>query len=520
MAWRRRLTTDRRSWNRDGPPALTTRAGGVGLPAEEALSDDIVSSYATTAGAPLTRRSRERPRSEPYCLPDGQADVHGESLNIEEEHPLRVLLVTRFFPPSPEVGARRPANLVRALTQREHEVTVITAAEDSSLPAAPGTSFRFVSPQRGLREVLVGGKRLLRSAAPRLHAEDGQEEARAAVSTSYWRRLALSYAWLPDDQQGFILPAAKAAIAELKSGQYDVMLTTAPPFSAHLVGLLASAFVAVPWVAEFRDPWIYEGRRARDVYSSSAAAVDRWLERVCLRRSSEVIAVSQRTASLLRSRRAQVHRPAPLLALNGIESFAPPRPATRAPGPVRVLHAGSLYGGRDPRPFFETLARLRNTGRLPAQGLEVDFVGDCEEYQGTPLRDIVGSCGLGAMVTLHGRLPHPRVVEMQSRADLLLLLAQKQPLQVPQKLYEYLGAARPILAYADEMGETTEMLRHVGGHFVVTERNEDGDQVTQAALAASISGWCPSTGVLAAWATDAQLGQLVQDLEHRFSRQR
>jgi len=58
-------------------------------------------------------------------------------------------------------------------------------------------------------------------------------------------------------------------------------------------------------------------------------------------------------------------------------------------------------------------------------------------------------------------------------ADLLLLLSQNQPAAVPTKLYEYLGTRIPILAFTDEASEVADMLRQVGGHYVVTSGDAD-----------------------------------------------
>jgi hypothetical protein len=100
-------------------------------------------------------------------------------------------------------------------------------------------------------------------------------------------------------------------------------------------------------------------------------------------------------------------------------------------------------------------------------------------------------------------------------ADLLLLLAQDQPLSVPNKLYEYLGMGKPIFAVADEQGETTRLLREVGGHFVLDahEEPEVMERTLAEVFAVQPAGVQPPSPALAALATAAQMRTLTDWLE-------
>ena len=106
-------------------------------------------------------------------------------------------------------------------------------------------------------------------------------------------------------------------------------------------------------------------------------------------------------------------------------------------------------------------------GALP-EDAAVDFIGDCAEYRGQKVTDIARALNISKRVAVRGRVPIEEGRRLLRSASGLLLLAQNQPLQVPQKLYDYLEAGRPILAYADRDGETAQMLRGVGGHVVIT----------------------------------------------------
>ena len=77
------------------------------------------------------------------------------------------------------------------------------------------------------------------------------------------------------------------------------------------------------------------------------------------------------------------------------------------------------------------------------------LIGRCREFQGRPVSALVAERGLSEIVRIDDWLPHDQVRVEMLEADALVLFAQHQPLQVPNKLYEYLATGRPILAFVD-----------------------------------------------------------------------
>src|SRR5690606_13697581 len=132
-----------------------------------------------------------------------------------------------------------------------------------------------------------------------------------------------------------------------------------------------------------------------------------------------------------------------------------------------------LYHQRDPRPLMRALSALRRSGELGDTRVELAFYGRCRWFHDVSLEKEAADLGLADWVSFHEPVPRSKVRELMAGSNLLLLLAQDQPLQIPQKLYEYLGAKRPILAFADAEGETASMLTSAGGHFLVQSNDQD-----------------------------------------------
>jgi glycosyltransferase involved in cell wall biosynthesis len=438
----------------------------------------------------------------------------------EREARVHVLLIAYHFPPDPEVGSLRSAKVAEAFRSAGHEVTVITGRLPGEGPlrtASPGISVHAVKPLPNAREIYLGAKKLFVGARAdatyaTLSPNATSTDARKVAS---WKRYVGSLLWLPDDRQGFIFAAVRRARRIHRHSPIDLLYTTAPPFSVHLAGLLLKRATGVPWAAEFRDPWTDNPGKPVHVRSGGSDAAERWLERRCLSAADHVVAVSSGIERLLRARLAPPRRERLMLVRSGIEHFRaePARAAARAP--FRIVHVGTFYHRRDPRPFLGALASLIRRMHLGPADVQVDLIGNCRYYHDISLEDSVAALGLSDIVHFYDWMPHKECLARVADADLLLLLAQDQPNQVPNKLYEYLGMRVPILAFADDIGEAAAMLRGVGGHYVVCNADRaQAESVLNRAFTTHAKGEAPTMdeALLEEWSTRNQMTRLVAAL--------
>jgi hypothetical protein len=121
-----------------------------------------------------------------------------------------------------------------------------------------------------------------------------------------------------------------------------------------------------------------------------------------------------------------------------------------------------MYMGRDPRPFLQALAQLRRQRGAGHRPVHAAFLGR-NTGGAFDLEAEVRQHGLAGAVHLGGQVPYGQSLRDMARADVLLLLdSPGRRVGVPAKLYEYLGAGRPILALAEPDGDTAWVLRQSG----------------------------------------------------------
>jgi glycosyltransferase involved in cell wall biosynthesis len=212
----------------------------------------------------------------------------------------------------------------------------------------------------------------------------------------------------------------------------------------------------IPLVADFRDPWVSCPWAPPESPSHGPNLRQRWeahQERRLMREADAIIANTPNTAQAL----AEVYplaRERITSIPNGFdpEVFQPPLLLTPKPpdAPITLLHPGQLYAGRDPRPLLRALAGLHRDARSDVR-FHLRFIGHLEsDARDYDIAAEARSLDLGAALSVEPQLPYAHVIEEMRRSDILLLLdTPARRLGVPAKLYEFLGAGRPILSLTE-----------------------------------------------------------------------
>lgn len=345
-----------------------------------------------------------------------------------------ILLVSYFYPPTRDTGARRPAAMAKYLARLGHRVTVLTTTAfgepDPGAETEPGVEVLRANDLQAVRARLAGHERI-----------DSLFD-----SDSYsGRPHPLSYAVVPEPLRLAWAPfARRAALRAHRDRPFDAVITTSPPESAHLIGRALQRRGA-RWVADVRDAWTFEPLRPRFPLALQRRADER-MERRLLGAADAVVVVSEPAAEDLRSRGIAD----PTVIANAWDPDDDPDSETidstaglLDSGRTSLLYTGRFGSyGRDPGPFAAALRSLAAGSPELAARLEVAIAGPLTDDE----RDLFAA-GLDPIaVKLLGSLERDRTLALQRHADALLLLAQPTRSQLVNfKLFEYLAAGRPIL---------------------------------------------------------------------------
>ncbi|HXE56832.1 MAG TPA: glycosyltransferase, partial [Gemmatimonadales bacterium] len=305
---------------------------------------------------------------------------------------MRVLLVSYHYPPDPAVGGLRATKVAAALQANGHDVTVMASSRTDGYRAprteadrqAPGVSIHRITPVPNPRDIygLLKGRFHRHADSPGPHGASTPSGTSPAVPA--WKRALFSLLWLPDPMQGFALSVLAAYFTRVRS-RPDLVYTTAPPFSTHLAGLVLRSALGIRWAAEFRDPWTDNPWKPRSVRTGFSDAAERWLERRVLGTADHIVCVSEGIRCGLAGKVPPTLHDRFLVVRNGIDQLAPAPPPRSAGAPFRIVHVGTFYHRRDPRPFLTALAAVIRRRALTPADLRVELIGHCRWFDGVSI---------------------------------------------------------------------------------------------------------------------------------------
>ena len=361
---------------------------------------------------------------------------------------MKLLLVTLYFPPAGGGGVQRPLKFASHLPALGIETHVLApddpkwVHEDADLP---------LPTQAWIHRARYLGPRS-RRLADELHGRSGLDLALRRAS-SVGRRLLL-----PDENVTWNATAIPKAISIVRREGIDVVLTTSPPGSVHLIGAAVQKATGAKWVADLRDSIVLHPHRSVEGTGARAKQKARaGIARLVAHQADAIVAASEAIAA---ETRATEPRGRVVTIANGsdFDDFAGLDYVRR--DRFRVTHAGSFFGKRDPKPFLRALAE---------SGLEdvtVRFVGDFRPGD----REFVDSLGLGDRVELIEYVPRRESLRLQRDSDALLLLIPEADGRgrgiLSGKVFEYLAAERPVLAVVPPDGAAAKLVREAGAGLV------------------------------------------------------
>ena len=437
---------------------------------------------------------------------------------------MRLLLVSHHFPPMGGAGVQRALKFVRYLGGFGVQPVVLAGddpdyLQDPSLldELPPGLQVLRVPHRTLLQRMLARRVPSPGAAPPGLRRGTGLSPAWRDALLGAWSALQ----W-PDERGGWARAARAPARRLLHDAGIEMIMSTAPPVAAHALARRLARGAGLPWVADWRDLWADNPGRTAPAWRR---ALERRVERRWLRDAAGVIAV---TPAWQRRYAAQLDGRCPVAWIpNGYDEadFTGLVPAPLpADGALRLVHAGSFYGPRDPAPLLQAMDRVLRERPAGARALKLRLVG------------AIGSRFEAALAAFDARhpgvverrpyVPHAEALAEMRAADALLLVvgagdgrrAEVVAGTLPGKLFEYLRADRPVLLLGDPAGDAAALLRRHGRGWIADETRPDEIAAALAALCHAPAVPAPSASLPAVPAPSASPPAPPQAEVARFER--
>ncbi len=258
--------------------------------------------------------------------------------------------------------------------------------------------------------------------------------------------------FIPDARVLWVKPAVAFLETYIKEHSIDVLITTGPPHSLHLIGLALQEKVGVKWVADFRDPWTTIGYHKDLNLSPKAEQKHKQLERTVLQKADLILVTSPTTQKEFQAITLQ---PIEVIT-NGYDT----EKIDKQPLDEKftLAHIGSLLSERNPKIFWKVLQELCNEYPQFKADFQLKLIGKVSQE----VLDSLQEFHLIDHLTNLGYLSHLEAVTEQRKSQVLLLIEIDRldtRCIIPGKLFEYLVSERPIIGIGPKDSDFATILK-------------------------------------------------------------
>ena len=384
----------------------------------------------------------------------------------------KVLIITYYWPPSGGAGVQRWLKFVKYLRDFGYEPIIYTPSngempvEDLTLlkdiPASIEILQQPIWEPYSVYKTFVGQKK-----EEKINTGFLTENKKPGLSQklSVWIR---GNFFIPDARRFWVKPSVKFLRQYISNHPIDAIVSTGPPHSMHLIARALHQKTAIPWLADFRDPWTKIDFYKDLMLTSWADAIHHKLELAVLREANRVVTVSP-TLTAEMAILAGANKVVTIT--NGYDQDDLKPNDIPLDQVFSIAHIGTLVKTRNPLLLWEVIVELIDTLPEFSNHLQIKLVGKVDLKITQTLEDK----GLLKYVKRIDYLPHDQITAVQQQSQVLLLVINDTPNSkgiLTGKLFEYLSAKRPIIGIGPVDGDAAQVLNETGAGQMFSDKHK------------------------------------------------
>jgi glycosyltransferase involved in cell wall biosynthesis len=272
---------------------------------------------------------------------------------------------------------------------------------------------------------------------------------------------------LPDRWQSWIFTGVLKGLELIRRHRPDIIWSTYPIASAHMIALILHKITKVPWIADFRDSMT----EANYPKNNIVRYCYRWIEKRAVKNAMVSVFTAPSAKKMYIARYGIKFSERFVVIENGIDEIifkkinTPLQNTMLKKKPYKFIHSGLLYQEeRNPEHFFKAIRILKETGSINASKLKIILraSGNEAEYQNK-----IDSLQISDIIHFADPIPYKEaLLEMLTADGLLLFQGSSCNHQIPAKIYEYLRTGLPIIGLGDARGDTCQLLKKAGHSYM------------------------------------------------------
>ncbi len=393
----------------------------------------------------------------------------------------KVLIITYYWPPSGGAGVQRWLRFVKNLRNFGWEPIVYTtenpiyASYDenliSEIPQKIQTFKHRIKEPNNFLGNLFFWKKSKNSIIYQNQQQKG--EKRSITQKLLW--FIRGNFFIPDSRFLWIKPSVKYLSNVLSENKYDLIISTGPPHSLHLIGKALNLKFKIPWIADFRDPWTSMDYLQEMFLTKFAWNKHKRFEKSVIESANEIIVVGQTMFNEFKEK----YDKNSVIIYNGYNELPKEIPSNGLDEKFTIVHVGSFLKKRNCDDLWEVLFELTKDNKSFSENLEIKLVGGIAP-------DVIESIKrykLDVCLNKIDYVPYQKTLVILNSAQVLLLPIDRisnAEFVLTGKLFEYLKAKRPILNIGPTNGDAAEIIKNCNAGYCCSFN--DKEQIKRSVL--------------------------------------
>lgn len=386
----------------------------------------------------------------------------------------RILIITYYWPPAGGSGVQRWLKFVKYLTKKNYHCIVYTpenpetpVIDNSLLKDIPDKNYeviktKIIEPYSAYK--ILTGKSPNEKITVSFLNEKKQSHS-LFENISKWIR---GNIFIPDAKMLWIKPSVRFLSNYLKNKPVDILVSTGPPHSMHLIALnLKKHFPNIKWIADFRDPWTNIDFLNELKLSKWAKKKHQTLEKYVLQSADAVISVSptltKELSDLVPENSNKFYTITNGFDWDDFQSLAQQKKSNT---PFTLTYAGLLPPNRNPEILWKAIAELYEENKLLPELFKVQLIGKTD----ISIIESIKKHNITDFIEKIDYLSHAETIKKEIESDALLLIINNAPNSkgiLTGKLFEYLALQKPIIVIGPTDGDAAQIIYQTNAGVVV-----------------------------------------------------
>ncbi|MDX1829154.1 MAG: glycosyltransferase family 4 protein [Lutibacter sp.] len=377
----------------------------------------------------------------------------------------RALIITYYWPPAGGSGVQRWLKFVKYFRDFDIEPIVYTVknanypiSDESLLKEIPKDIEILKQPIWEPNNLFSLGKKKSKQSA-------GFLNNKPSLFGKILQYVRANY-FIPDARKFWINPSVSFLKKYLKNNQIDILITTGPPHSVHLIGLKLKEELNLKWIADFRDPWVDIDYFHHLPLTKKSLKKHQYLERNVVKNADAVMVVGNTMKENYLKFNKNI-----VTITNGFDDDIAMEKVT-LDTKFSITHIGLMNSDRNPVLFWRVLKEIGDEKPQFLNDLNVNLIGKIDKE----ILNSIFENELTKKVNVINYVPHNKIGNYQKTSQILLLVVNNVPSAkgiITGKIFEYLKAKRPILVIAPNKGDLANIIKDTNAGFVIDYEDKE-----------------------------------------------